>query len=53
MPRIAVVEKEKCNPHGCGGYLCMRLCPINRKGEECIAKDADNKVKIDEKLCTG
>ena len=53
MPRIAVVEKEKCNPHGCGGYLCMRLCPINRKGEECIAKDEDGKVKIDEKLCTG
>jgi ATP-binding cassette subfamily E protein 1 len=31
----------------------MRLCPINRKGEECIAKDEDEKVKIDEKLCTG
>jgi ATP-binding cassette subfamily E protein 1 len=31
----------------------MRLCPINRKGEECIAKDEDGKVKIDEKLCTG
>ncbi|MBD3303831.1 ribosome biogenesis/translation initiation ATPase RLI [Candidatus Woesearchaeota archaeon] len=53
MPRIAVVEKQKCNPNGCGGYLCMRLCPINRKGEECIAKDEDGKVKIDEKLCTG
>lgn len=53
MPRIAVVEKKKCNPHGCGGYLCMRLCPVNRKGEECIAKDEDAKVKIDEKLCTG
>ena len=53
MPRIAVVEKKKCNPNGCGGYLCMRLCPINRKGEECIAKDEGGKVKIDEKLCTG
>ena len=53
MPRIAVVEKQKCNPNGCGGYLCMRLCPINRKGEECIAKDENGKVKIDEKLCTG
>ncbi|MBW3002115.1 ribosome biogenesis/translation initiation ATPase RLI [Candidatus Woesearchaeota archaeon] len=53
MPRIAVVEKQKCNPNGCGGYLCMRLCPINRKGEECISKDEDGKVKIDEKLCTG
>ncbi|MBW2985830.1 ribosome biogenesis/translation initiation ATPase RLI [Candidatus Woesearchaeota archaeon] len=53
MPRIAVVQKAKCNPNGCGGYLCMRLCPINRKGEECIAKDENGKVKIDEKLCTG
>lgn len=53
MPRIAVVQKSKCNPNGCGGYLCMRLCPINRKGEECISKDEDGKVKIDEKLCTG
>jgi len=53
MPRIAVVQKSKCNPNGCGGYLCMRLCPINRKGENCISKDEDNKVKIDEKLCTG
>ena len=53
MTRIAVVQKQKCNPNGCGGYLCMRLCPINRKGEECIAKDEDGKVKIDEKLCTG
>ena len=53
MPRIAVVQKQKCNPNGCGGYLCMRLCPINRKGEECISKDEDGKVKIDEKLCTG
>ncbi len=53
MPRIAVVQKQKCNPNGCGGYLCMRLCPINRKGEECIAKDENGKIKIDEKLCTG
>ncbi|MBW2973193.1 ribosome biogenesis/translation initiation ATPase RLI [Candidatus Woesearchaeota archaeon] len=53
MTRIAVVQKQKCNPNGCGGYLCMRLCPINRKGEECISKDEDGKVKIDEKLCTG
>ena len=54
MPRIAVVKKERCNPSGCGNYLCMKLCPVNRQGEECIAKDPDdNKVKIDETLCTG
>lgn len=53
MPRIAVVEKEKCNPVGCGNHLCIRLCPVNRTGKDCITKDVDNKVKIDEKLCTG
>ncbi len=53
MARIAIVEKEKCNPHGCGEWLCIRLCPINRTGEECITKSEDNKVQIDEKLCTG
>ncbi len=53
MPRIAIVHKEKCNPQGCGGYLCIRLCPVNRGGKECIGIDTDKKIKIDEKLCTG
>lgn len=53
MTRIAVIEKEKCNPIGCGNHLCIRLCPINRTGKECIVKDSDNKVKINEELCTG
>ena len=53
MPRIAVVNKEKCNPQGCGGYLCIRLCPVNREGRDCIIIDTDKKVKIDETLCTG
>ncbi len=53
MTRIAVVEKEKCNPSGCGDYLCIKLCPVNRTGQECIVKDTGKKVGIDEKLCTG
>ncbi|MBI4148203.1 ribosome biogenesis/translation initiation ATPase RLI [Candidatus Woesearchaeota archaeon] len=53
MPRIAVVNKEKCNPQGCGGYLCIRVCPVNREGQDCIVIDTDKKVKIDETLCTG
>ncbi|TKJ17220.1 ribosome biogenesis/translation initiation ATPase RLI [Candidatus Woesearchaeota archaeon B3_Woes] len=52
MTRLAIVEKEKCNPHACGDYLCIRLCPVNRAGDECITK-VDNKAEIDEKLCTG
>ena len=34
-----VVEKKKCNPTGCGGHLCIRVCPINRTGDECIVKE--------------
>lgn len=51
MPRIAIVEKEKCNPWKCQD-LCMKLCPINRSGEECIRKE-EGKAVIDEALCTG
>jgi len=53
MTRIAVIEKDKCNPVGCGNFLCMRLCPVNRTGAECITKGEDSKAKIDEGLCTG
>ncbi|MFH0936410.1 MAG: ribosome biogenesis/translation initiation ATPase RLI, partial [Candidatus Woesearchaeota archaeon] len=50
MSRIAIVEKEKCNPIKCD-YLCIKLCPLNRSGEECITKD--KKIIIDEELCNG
>ncbi len=54
MARIAIVKRQECNPTGCGGYLCAKVCPINRKGEQCI-KEAliDRKAEIDEKLCIG
>ena len=54
MTRIAIVKKSECNPIGCGGFLCAKLCPINRKGEDCIQEDpVTKKAKIDEKLCIG
>ena len=53
MTRIAVIQKERCNPIGCGNFLCMRLCPINRAGDECIIKGTDGKPVIDEALCSG
>ncbi|MBI2147356.1 ribosome biogenesis/translation initiation ATPase RLI [Candidatus Woesearchaeota archaeon] len=53
MPRIAVIEKDKCHPDQCGNYLCIRLCPINRAGDECIVKGEDTKAKIITELCTG
>ncbi len=52
MSRIAVIDKHKCHPDRCGNYLCIRVCPVNRMGEECITQNA-GKAQIDEKLCTG
>jgi len=52
MTRIAVVHKERCNPDGCGGYLCIRVSPDNRMGKEAIIIDSvDKKIKINEELC--
>lgn len=53
MTRIAVVEKMKCFPVKCGNYLCIRLCPINRTGTDCIVVDSDKKISIIEETCTG
>ena len=53
MTRIAVIQKDRCNPIGCGNFLCIRVCPINRTGKECIIKGEDHKPIIDETLCTG
>jgi len=52
MARIAIVEKDKCNPIKCGNFLCMRACPVNRMDEECIIRE-DGKIVINEELCTG
>jgi ATP-binding cassette subfamily E protein 1 len=50
--RIMIVKKDRCNPVGCGGYLCMRVSPSNRAGKEAIVKDTDGKVKVNESLIT-
>jgi ATP-binding cassette, sub-family E, member 1 len=53
MPRIAIVDKKRCAPENCGNFLCMRVCPVNRRGDECITKGEDSKAAIAEKLCIG
>ena len=50
--RIAIIKRDKCHPEKCGDYLCIRLCPINRTGEECIIK-REGKASINEELCNG
>ncbi len=50
MARIVIVEKAKCNPEGCGGYLCARVSPSNRAGKEAFYKDVDGKIGVNESL---
>ena len=51
MPRIAVINKEKCiNGEGCD-FICSAVCPVNRTGKECIVLGEDNKPVISEELC--
>lgn len=50
--RIVIVEKEKCNPSKCGNW-CIKACPVNREGSECIVPSEDGKVLVDEGLCIG
>ncbi|MFP4045926.1 MAG: ribosome biogenesis/translation initiation ATPase RLI [Candidatus Aenigmatarchaeota archaeon] len=48
--RIAIVDPEKCNPEKCG-WVCVKACPVNRKGDDCIKKDKT--AEIEEQLCIG
>ncbi len=48
--RIAIVDKERCNPEKCD-WECSKSCPVNRKGEDCIV--VREKSEIDEELCIG
>ena len=51
--RIAVIDREACKPQ-IAGYLCRKLCPVNRSGENCITiSGPDKKPVIDESLCIG
>jgi len=51
--RIAVIDRELCKPEKCS-HQCMRVCPKNRSGEECITIDENTKFPIiDENICIG
>jgi len=54
MPtRIAVIDRNLCVREICG-YLCAKVCPPNRMGEECITVEKDSNFPvISEVLCIG
>ncbi len=50
--RIAVINRDKCKKAECG-YICQRVCPGVRMGEETIVVAEDGFPVINEELCTG
>ncbi|HET6516812.1 MAG TPA: ribosome biogenesis/translation initiation ATPase RLI [Nitrosopumilaceae archaeon] len=51
--RVAVLDKELCQPKKCG-LECIKYCPVNKSGADCIILNEDiKKAQIDENLCNG
>ncbi len=51
--RIAVLDKDHCRPKECN-YICMRICPKVKTGNEAIVIDEETKKPvIVEALCSG
>jgi ATP-binding cassette subfamily E protein 1 len=50
--RIVVHDRELCKFMKCV-YQCMKACPINRSGEECITKDESGYPAFNEEICIG
>ena len=51
--RIAVLNKDRCKPKDCN-YLCFRICPKVKTGDEAIVIDEKtSQPVISEVLCTG
>ena len=51
--RVAVLDKELCQPKKCG-LECIKYCPVNKSGAECIILNEEiKKAQIDENICNG
>lgn len=51
--RVAVLDTDLCQPRKCG-LECIKYCPVNKSGADCITLDQDaGKARIDEDICNG
>jgi ATP-binding cassette subfamily E protein 1 len=50
--RVAVVDKDTCHSNKCG-LECIRDCPVNINGKECIVLGENKLSVISEELCIG
>ncbi|MEZ0318873.1 MAG: ribosome biogenesis/translation initiation ATPase RLI [Pyrobaculum sp.] len=52
MVRIAVVDRDACQPKKCG-HECVKYCPVNKSGKVVWIDDQLKKAVISEALCIG
>ncbi len=53
VTRVAVIDRDLCIKEKCG-YVCAKVCPPNRMGDECIVVEPDTSFPaISEPLCIG
>ncbi|MCV0393142.1 MAG: ribosome biogenesis/translation initiation ATPase RLI [Nitrosopumilus sp.] len=51
--RVAVLDQDLCQPKKCG-LECIKYCPVNKSGAECIVLNEETKkAQIDEDICNG
>lgn len=51
--RVAVLDRDLCQPRKCG-LECIKYCPVNKSGADCITlDDGSKKAFIDENICNG
>src|SRR2546426_3839663 len=50
--RVAVVDRDLCHSDKCG-LECIRDCPVNINGEECIILGENKLAVISEEMCIG
>jgi len=50
--RVAVVDSELCRSRKCG-LECIKECPVNINGQECIVLGGNKLALISEELCIG
>lgn len=51
--RVAVLDQDLCQPKKCG-LECIKYCPVNKSGAECIVLNEESKkARIDEDICNG
>ena len=51
--RVAVLDRDRCDPRKCGGQPCIRFCPPVRNGIEAIKMGDEGFPVIVEPLCIG